>query len=231
MKHLPLFLLIVSCGLPAFGQFQSQTRRGPRQPLDRQSLFSRGQSAGSVGEAARAATEGQRFSRGSRDVRSFVGSDRADVTTFVGSEQGRTQGNVQSSVTGLREQPAVQVNQPRTFPTTGPYPARIVLAPELRLNAGPTVRLAGPSPQRRLGQFFAAQSTSVTVTGSNRSVTLSGQVGSAREGRIVGLIASFEPGVDRVRNDLRIAGGPPAGLSLPVAPARSIVVPRFGSGR
>ena len=195
---------------------------------NRSSLFSRGASSGtgSASDAARAATEGQRFSRGQRGRNTFVGSDRADVTTFVGNEQARTQGSVTSSVSGLREQTQVRVNQPRAAAgSSGRYEARISLAPSFLIGSGPRPLRGATSPQRRLSQFFAEQKRApIAVSVANRAVTLRGQVQSAREKRIAGLIASFEPGVDAVRNDLTVSSVPPTPPSptpiFPSSPAR-----------
>lgn len=203
----PLLLLIVVLGLTGDAVAQ-QGRRGPRTPAfggSRQSLFSRRGASGSINDSARSATTEQRFSRGARDVRNFVGADRQDVTGFVGAEQGRTTGNVTSSVTGLREQPPIRVNQPRPAQrSVGRYAPRLI--PDETLQARtPTARPNALAPPQRLGQFFAAQSmTGIAVSGTRRSVTLTGTVPTTRDRRIAALIASFEPGVAVVQNRLRV---------------------------
>lgn len=189
---------------------------------NRSSLFSRATSNSSLGDAARAATEGQRFSRGTRARNAFVGSDRSDVTTFVGSEQARTQGTVTSSVSGLREQTQVRVNRARRPPsTTGRYQARLSLDSGLSPGTVPRPQPDALSPQRRLARFFSAQKRgAIVVSGSNHVATLSGQVESVRERRIAGLIASFEPGVSAVRNDLKLAPAKPQRRrQIPIPPA------------
>ena len=220
-RNIPLIALIFVLALPVASFAQT---RGPRQSRfgtsGVQSLFSRGAGAGSASEAARAATEGQRFSRGARGPNEFVGSDRGDVTTFVGSEQGRTQGPVTSAVTGLREQTPPRVNQPRAAAaSTGLNAPRIILSPELRLRSDRFARRESLAPQRRLGEFFAVRSGSqIVANGSGQNVTLTGRVATSREKRIAGLIASFEPGVRVVRNDLRVSQ---SDLFLPAPSSRS----------
>lgn len=209
--------------LPSLAYGQRPTRsRGFGE--NRSSLFSRAAGNSSLGDSARAATEGQRFSRGSRRRNAFVGSDRSDVTSFVGSEQARTQGNVTSSVAGLREQAQVRVNRARrAASSTGRYEARLSLDPDLLSGTAPRPQRDALSPQRRLARFFSAQKRgAVAVSGSNRVATLSGRVESIREKRIAGLIASFEPGVSSVRNDLQVepvARQPRRPFPVPPAPS------------
>src|SRR5690606_32109275 len=68
----------------------------------------------------------RRFLRQNRRRDDFVGRDTQDTTGFVGQTVGRTQGNVESAVTTLREEPQIQVNIPRpAAPRTGIYEPRL----------------------------------------------------------------------------------------------------------
>lgn len=213
--------LLLLASQPASAQRRTQSRGFGE---NRSSLFSRGATGGSASDSARAALEGQRFSRGSRGRNEFVGSDRSDVTTFVGNEQARTQGSVTSTVTGLREQTQVRVNRARAAAgATGRYEARLSLDPSLLIGTGPTPLRVELLPQRRLSRFFAEQKRgSIAVSGSNRIATLTGRVESAREKRIAGLIASFEPGVAEVRNDLQVANVRPT-PAVPATPVETVI--------
>ncbi|MBL4883247.1 MAG: BON domain-containing protein [Planctomycetaceae bacterium] len=142
----------------------------------------------------------RRFVRGQRGSNDFVGSDRGDSATFVGREQGSTSGNVTSSVEGLREQRTRSVNRPRRTSRTGRYPARLTInftSPALSLQ--PTVTL---SPG--LHSLIEKRGIQIEVSKAGRLATLRGAVSSAHDRELAELLVLFEPGIEKIENELTI---------------------------
>lgn len=157
----------------------------------------------------------RRFMRGQRRRNDFVGSDRTDMDGFVGSTAGRTQGTVTSSTTGLREQPTAQVNDAMTTPPRrGPYAPRITLSASVGLTgssqAAQQIALSLNSTLQRLeaphGQTNTRPPGPIRVTVKNRTAILSGVVATEHDRQVAGLLASFEPGVEEIENQLRVTG-------------------------
>ncbi|MFP6762503.1 MAG: BON domain-containing protein [Planctomycetaceae bacterium] len=171
-------------------------------------------------------TSDRRFVRGQRDRTDFVGSDRGDSATFVGAAQGQTQGTVTSSTAGLREQTRRIVNLPR-----GPQSTTGVYLPRLSLHlatAAPTTAAGrkqnlsrqyrelrsrstdsspdDPQPDVRR-RFITRLRAKIEVSLEGRVATLHGVAASEHDRRLAGLLATFEPGIDSVNNQIRVQTG------------------------
>jgi len=183
-------------------------------------------------------TSDRRFVRGQRDRTDFVGSDRGDSATFVGAAQGQTQGTVTSSTTGLREQTRRIVNLPRgPQSTTGVYLPRLSLNPataapttaagriqklsrqyrELRTrgtDSSPDAPQQAPQPDvsRR---FITRLRAKIEVSLEGRVATLHGVAASEHDRRLAGLLATFEPGIDSVNNQIQVQTGSAADSGQP----------------
>ncbi len=178
--------------------------------------------------AAGTVTEDRRFVRGSRTASDFVGTDKEAAAAFVGNTQAVNDGNVTSAVTGLREQPTMRVNRPLTVRRTGIYAPRVKIDFEVptKVRSGPTAadpttagsafpnsntasraNVAGadlPQMSLALRQFVRRHSLQISPAPTERSVILSGTVPTEHDRRIAELLASFEPGLENVKNDLQV---------------------------
>ena len=174
-------------------------------------------------------TSDRRFVRGQRNRTDFVGTDRGDSTTFVGAAQGQTQGTVTStsSTTGLREQPRRMVNLPRgPQPTTGMYLPRLSLSlPTVApVSAATTAQKLGqqyrelrsrgrdsrsgnpqqPQPVKPSRHAVTRLRATIEVSLEGRAATLRGVAASEHDRWLAGLLATFEPGIDSVNNQIQV---------------------------
>ena len=144
-----------------------------------------------------------RFVRQNRSGADFVGNDTRDQSGFVGNTQARRQGSVPAATESLRDRQPPRINQPAQVPSAnGRYAPRLVSS--FSFNARSAVRsqrVTQRSLQRLNGtEQFAAISVSVV----GRVATLQGEVASAHQRSLAELMALFDPGIDRVQNELRI---------------------------
>jgi hypothetical protein len=157
-------------------------------------------------------TGDRRFLRSNRRRDDFIGRDIAAGQGFVGEARGRTEGRVPPATLTLQEEPVVNVNTPLPAPArSGIYPPRLRIGFDVTASAE-----ASPSQSlqsllsRALGLGPAAP---IVVEVNDRTVTLRGEVPSARDREMAALLVAFEPGVESVRNELQVRG--PASLPLP----------------
>lgn len=176
---------------------------GPRQ-IGRNS---RGQSL--IDSANVGTTAGnRRFMRDARSASEFVGAD-PDSGNFVGSTQSQNDGQAVSAVAGLREQPTLRVNRPRTVSNSGPYPARLQIdfaVPPPAVGTGDRIRvISGVTLSTATQELLQDRRVQLSPAPTGRSVVLTGTVPSAHDRRIAELLVMFEPGVETVANDLQVA--------------------------
>lgn len=148
----------------------------------------------------------ERFVRGNRSRRDFVGSDRTEQSGFVGASQAIGVGRVQSATEGLRIDATDVQRVNRPLP---PQAAKGLYYPRLEIDFDVTRNLPSPleeAANRRMHERIAA------VTGSGallvlegRTAILRGTVPTQHAGDLAERLLSFEPGIDRVQNELRIA--------------------------
>ena len=162
----------------------------------------------------------ERFIRGNRRPDSFVGGDSRDRKGFVGSQQGGQTGRVRPVVTTPRSSAP---NANRTGASagrtrSGVYEPRLAVAfdvtrPTEEAVAQNLVRLLAASPG-----FPSAGRIEVSVAGA--IATLRGEVASERDRTLAERLILFEPGIDSVRNELKVTRPPQArGEYLPALPA------------
>lgn len=184
---------------PAHGQLFGPRRLGgtlSRQP--RPGSLGQGQDPLDVGTL-----RNQRFVRGNRSARNFVGADRTETREFVGLEQaGAAAGAVRSAVTGagLSGDNTFAVNQPLSpAPTTRLYDPKLVIGFELApLNANLLAQ--------EISESLSSLSNQISVSVAERTATIRGEVASEEDRRLAEILASFEPGISAVQNDLRVVG-------------------------
>lgn len=167
--------------------------------------------AGGIGQASNAIgslgnrlqIDNTRFVRGNRTRQDFVGSNRTDLSGFVGAGQALGVGRVPSATENLRiETSKAKINRPLPpQPPKGMYYPRLKIdfekssSQEESLREGP----ASKEASERVDQFSAGNAK-VTMWGS--TAILRGTVNSMRESELLAQLLSFEPGIDRVKNEL-----------------------------
>ncbi|MBM4001316.1 MAG: BON domain-containing protein [Planctomycetes bacterium] len=203
--------VLIAAAITGTADAQLFGSRSTGQPLQRRVGPAR---SGQVGEVQ----GNERFLRGNRGRREFVGSDERSLGGFVGSEQARTSGNVPSSTTGLRPPPDRSSTLNRPIPPLG---ARDPYHPRL------TIGFQAPSDnvtdlERRLAaqlaespRFAGAGRFEVSVEG--RTAILRGEVAAAKDRDLAELVVRFEPGISDVRNELAVVPSPGSGAAPPAA--------------
>lgn len=146
----------------------------------------------------------ERFIRGNRRAGAFVGGDSRDRRNFVGSQQLHT-GRVRPTIT--RPRPAMAPDANRTAPhsgvsRTGVYEPRLSVAfdvtpPPAEAVAEDLARLLHAAPS-----LHATRPIEVLVEG--RVATLRGEVASEHDRLLAERLILFEPGIDSVRNELKV---------------------------
>lgn len=184
-----------------------------------------GQAAAAAAETATGEIEGtERFLRGNRSRRDFVGSDRREQAGFVGSQQALGAGRVIAATESLRAEadPTARVNPP--LPALAP---KAMYYPRLKLDANSFTALSSAlrqaklqevnnnidrmegvitlpqadkyriTPEQRVTTFSNGE---VQLTRSGEKAILTGTVASAEEAERLMILLSFEPGIYQVEN-------------------------------
>ena len=146
----------------------------------------------------------KRYLRGNRSRQDFVGSNRTDLTGFVGSEQALGVGRVPSAADSLRLETtkSAKVNQPLPKqPAKGMYYPRLEIAFDIASSQGELLSVGDASMDilERVSQISAG---SAKVKMSGTTAILRGTVNSARTSELLSQLLSFEPGIDGVKNEL-----------------------------
>ena len=144
-----------------------------------------------------------RFMRQNRSSADFVGNDRQDQRGFVGNTQARRQGRVPAATESLRDRQRTRVNQPAQVPSSSArYAPRLVA--RFAVNDRVIVR-SQQATQRALQRLNGTpELTAISVSVTNRVATLQGEVASAHQRALAELMTLFDPGIDRVQNELQI---------------------------
>lgn len=153
----------------------------------------------------------QRFVRGQRPAGAFVGVQSDAAQDFVGMEQVAPGAAIRSAIdASVPRQPArraSQINRPLPpAARTGIYPPRYTTAfTDERPAGAPDAEQREDTREERLRGVIGQQVDAVVaVTIEDRTLILEGVVDSDRRRRLAELMASFEPGVDRVVNRLSV---------------------------
>ena len=153
----------------------------------------------------------ERFLRGNRSPRDFVGADRTEQSGFVGSQQALTTGRVRPATEGFR----LETNNPRRInrpiapqPASGMYYPRleVVWDRDAELDREVSNRTTNTMAKlyERIGRLGGSQAH-IAINGS--MAVLHGQVDSSRTAELLEQMLRFEPGIDEVRNELQIVPG------------------------
>ncbi len=200
----PLLLcLLVSAfaASPAQAQlFGARTVGSPLGPASAQGSNVAGANVGTL-------TGNERFLRGNRSRRDFVGSSRSDQTGFVGAGQAIGVGRVPSATDGLRIETSDSNRINRPIPaqsTKGMYYPRLEIGFDIKHSTSiSAAELA--ADERLLERVVNVTGNQAQLTLDGRTAILRGTVKSAHDAKLAEQLLSFEPGIDRVQNELEIA--------------------------
>lgn len=164
------------------------------------------QSAG-VSQGATLGSQGRsgRFVRGNKGRGDFIGTNRAELSGFVGSGQALGVGRVPPATDSLRVEGAKGSRVNRSLPpqpTRGPYYPRIDLDLD---DSEPDGEFVGEIPldaelKDRIARVSGGQAK-VALIGT--TAYLRGTVDSRRTTELLVQLLNFEPGIDRVKNELQ----------------------------
>lgn len=169
----------------------------------------------------------ERFLRGNRSRRDFVGSDRSEQTSFVGAQQAIATGRVRSATDGLRID---SVNEARVNRPIAPQPRTGLYYPRLELDLEPieTASRSRRSEPAGSGRAFSGEVSlgfdrvdrshqiesrlqervhriggpGVRLTVEDSTATVRGSVDSPKTAELLRQLLSFEPGIDEVHVDV-----------------------------
>jgi len=188
-----------------------------------------GQAAATATETATGEIKGtERFLRGNRSRRDFVGSDRREQAGFVGSQQALGAGRVEAATESLKAEvdPTARVNPPLPI-----LPPKAMYYPRIQLDANSFAALASAIRQARLEKVnnnidsmegviklpepdkyritperrvTTLSNGSVTLTRNGDKGILTGTVSSAEEAERLKIMLSFEPGIYEIENRLNV---------------------------
>lgn len=146
----------------------------------------------------------KRYLRGNRSRLDFVGSNRTDLSGFVGAEQALGVGGVPSAADSLRLETTrnAKTNKPLPAqPAKGMYYPRLEIAFDVAPSQGELLPVGDASMDIR-ERVAEVSGGSVNVTMSGNTAILRGTVSSARTSELLTQLLTFEPGVNGVKNEL-----------------------------
>ncbi len=194
-------------GAPATSLTQQRAMGGTTPPNAGTGLASTGgigQAANAIGSlGTRMQVNNTRFVRGNRSSQDFVGSNRSDLNGFVGAGQAIGIGRVPSAVENLRiETTKTKINRPLP-----PQPAKGMYYPRLEIDFRTTASqsepiVEGPASQDVSDRIAQVSGGNARVTMAGNTAILRGQVNTVRISDLLVQLLSFEPGIDRVKNEL-----------------------------
>lgn len=153
-----------------------------------------------------AAESKPRFVRDERSDGDLVGSSSSAeaASKFIGRESVVTA--AVSSVTGLREEIRPPLNRPRIIRPTGLYAERLTLATDIA-NSGTTLQnnvAETPQISESLQSFIQSRSLTIEVSPEDHSAILRGAVPSEADRQQTELLVMFEPGIQKIVNELTV---------------------------
>jgi hypothetical protein len=146
----------------------------------------------------------KRYLRGNRSRLDFVGSNRTDLSGFVGSEQALGIGRVLSAAESLRIETtkSANINKPLPMqPAKGLYYPRLEIAFDIAPSQGELLSVGDASMDIR-ERVEQVSGGNVNVVMSGNTAILRGTVNSVRTAELLTQLLSFEPGINGVKNEL-----------------------------
>jgi len=207
MRHLALgFGLMVAVWLLAEqgAEAQSFSRRSGTSVLAKDPLGTSDAGSSSATGGVGTLNFNERFIRGNRRTGSFVGGDSRDRKGFVGSWQSEQTGRVRPVVITPRSS-APDANRTASAARrtrSGMYEPRLSVAFDV---TRPTEEAVAQNLVRLLAASSAFPPTSrIEVSVADATATLRGEVASERDRTLAERLILFEPGIDSVRNELKV---------------------------
>lgn len=144
----------------------------------------------------------ERFVRGNRSRNDFVGSDRGELSGFVGSQQAIGVGRVRTTAEDFRVEAANTRNMNRAIPA---QPTKGMYYPRLKMPSIETARrthrnaLLHPKLTTRVQRILG---DGVSVRVRDRVAILEGTANSTAKLRLLQTMLLFEAGIDEVRTSM-----------------------------
>ncbi len=145
----------------------------------------------------------ERFIRGNRRAGAFVGTDSRDRRNFVGAQQLHT-GRVRPTITRARPSTAPDANRippPSSVSRSGVYEPRLSVAFDV---TPPPAEAVAEDLAHLLRSAPSLDASQIEVLVEGRAATLRGEVASERDRLLAERLILFEPGIDSVRNELKV---------------------------
>lgn len=150
------------------------------------------------------ARQDSRFVRGNRMRDDFVGSNRSELRGFVGASQAVGGGTAPVGTNNVR----IETGNTRSNRPLPPLGKSGMYYPRLDLNSmaeEDRELLANPKQFDRFrARVLERTNLDVDVSLESGVAVLRGEVASKRDSELLETMVGFEPGVERVRNELRI---------------------------
>ncbi len=206
--------LLNLAGSPAHSQLFNSSRPGTQTPGIGQSAgfaqpFIQGQAAVASGQSLLSGNE--RFVRGNRSRRDFVGTRNSPIeqARFIGSAQALATGRVRTATEGVKVNEAGASRINRALP---PQPAKGMYYPKLELDlatlgedAADDAKRTFKVDQRLRSRIQKLAGEDVQIVMEGKVAILQGSVQSARAAELLAQMVAFEPGIDQVLSQLEVA--------------------------
>lgn len=223
MARRPALLAVVllgvlgSAGVAQAQLFGERTLGRPFSRRSKQSSYAASRLFRTTGPAPRTIGEmgssdpSARYRRGNRRATDFVGADSAEARDFVGVQRSDRDAKMQYSVSDRYIERAGNVNRtgaPANSQETSLDPPQLSVGFAFTSRTSNQVSLEARSTLESTLSLDESSSVEVSVEGA--TATLRGEVASERHRRLAGLLVLFEPGIDRVQNELTVKVAIPA---------------------
>lgn len=167
-------------------------------------------------DTPKSAFEGRRFTREARSANDFVGGSTQSETVggFVGGQSAAE--TAVAAAVGITEAAPTARNRRRVIRPLGLYAERLSLSPDL-ISTAAIIRqslTAETTKPMAVAVWADTQGIDLQVSADSRNAVLSGIVLSEKDRETAELLLLLEPGIDRVENQLKIAGAPAVPPSL-----------------
>lgn len=163
-------------------------------------------------EGAGQLDENARYVRGNRTAEDFVGADKTEVAGFVGMSQVETDAPTRSAVDNLR----VRTGQNANRTIAPPMGASLLNSPRLQLaldaqdaSVATASEVSSQMAQRLTTALRSRGPNHIEVSLEDCTAIVRGVVASERERTLAAILLQFEPGVDRVLNELVVQPAQP----------------------
>jgi len=184
--------------------FRTPTGGGTGFPQQNPSQNNAGASNAGANNPGGLARQDSRFVRGNRQRDDFVGSNRTELRGFVGAAQAVGVGNVPIATNNVR----IETGNLRSNKPLPPLGKAGMYYPKLDLNSiveEDAEVIANPRQFERFKERVRERIDSdIDITLESGIAVVRGEVGSKRESELLEAMIGFEPGVNRVRNELTI---------------------------